>query len=442
MKKLLLLLLLVAGGVSTARAVEITLYYAVPSATVGTYTVKANIKTGGDESKGEVGDNWQQDNMTKTAKTFTSYDIYSYTYTINNSKLYNVQFQLYDGSTWESELEPLAGNEDISNFNGKMYVHDKGWSDYNYDIETKSITIHCKKTASWTPTNGYAYYWDGSADKAITNTWAGDDVIANANNSDYYDLTISTSINNTVVIFNNGGTGGGENQTWNIGIGSNAEYWTMGDEGKGGYAAGPECWKATTEAPEDWIGYTRSVSSGNYGTICLPYAATITGATIYKITSTVGSGESLTGINIESVEGNAVEAGKAYIFKATGTTLTATYSGSYTEASAGYGMMGNLGSSAINVPVGNYVISGNQIHKVVSGGSGVTIGQYKGYITLTDIPSAARGANFISFENETTGINSMDNGQLMMDNYYDLQGRRVAQPTKGLYIVNGKKVIK
>jgi hypothetical protein len=24
--------------------------------------------------------------------------------------------------------------------------------------------------------------------------------------------------------------------------------------------------------------------------------------------------------------------------------------------------------------------------------------------------------------------------------YYDLQGRRVAQPTKGLYIVNGKKV--
>ena len=25
--------------------------------------------------------------------------------------------------------------------------------------------------------------------------------------------------------------------------------------------------------------------------------------------------------------------------------------------------------------------------------------------------------------------------------YYDLQGRRVLQPTKGMYIVNGKKVV-
>ena len=42
----------------------------------------------------------------------------------------------------------------------------------------------------------------------------------------------------------------------------------------------------------------------------------------------------------------------------------------------------------------------------------------------------------------TTGIRAINNGQLIMDNvYYDLSGRRVANPTKGLYIVNGKKVI-
>jgi len=28
-----------------------------------------------------------------------------------------------------------------------------------------------------------------------------------------------------------------------------------------------------------------------------------------------------------------------------------------------------------------------------------------------------------------------------MSTIYDLQGRRVAQPTKGLYIVNGKKTV-
>jgi hypothetical protein len=29
----------------------------------------------------------------------------------------------------------------------------------------------------------------------------------------------------------------------------------------------------------------------------------------------------------------------------------------------------------------------------------------------------------------------------MNNEYFDLQGRKVANPTKGLYIVNGKKVV-
>ena len=44
-------------------------------------------------------------------------------------------------------------------------------------------------------------------------------------------------------------------------------------------------------------------------------------------------------------------------------------------------------------------------------------------------------------ETGTTGIETIDNGQLTIDNAYDLSGRRVAQPSKGLYIINGKKVI-
>lgn len=67
-----------------------------------------------------------------------------------------------------------------------------------------------------------------------------------------------------------------------------------------------------------------------------------------------------------------------------------------------------------------------------------TVGAHTAYI-----PAGASARSFIDIvEGETTGIRSIDNGQLMMDNVYDLQGRRVAQPTKGLYIVNGKKVVK
>ena len=48
----------------------------------------------------------------------------------------------------------------------------------------------------------------------------------------------------------------------------------------------------------------------------------------------------------------------------------------------------------------------------------------------------------VSFgDGETTGINAVKSDGFMMNGYYDLQGRKVAQPTKGLYIVNGKKVV-
>jgi hypothetical protein len=46
-------------------------------------------------------------------------------------------------------------------------------------------------------------------------------------------------------------------------------------------------------------------------------------------------------------------------------------------------------------------------------------------------------------DNETTGLSEIKNTNLTnnTNEFFDLQGRKVAQPTKGLYIVNGKKVI-
>lgn len=47
----------------------------------------------------------------------------------------------------------------------------------------------------------------------------------------------------------------------------------------------------------------------------------------------------------------------------------------------------------------------------------------------------------IDFDGEvSTAVKAIDNEQRVIDHvYYDLAGRRVAQPTKGLYIFNGKK---
>ena len=63
----------------------------------------------------------------------------------------------------------------------------------------------------------------------------------------------------------------------------------------------------------------------------------------------------------------------------------------------------------------------------------------KAYLEYTSTPGAPELD--IDFGG-TTGISTMHNSQCIMHNeIYDLQGRKVAKPTKGLYIVNGKKVI-
>ena len=74
--------------------------------------------------------------------------------------------------------------------------------------------------------------------------------------------------------------------------------------------------------------------------------------------------------------------------------------------------------------------------------NGSTLSAGKAYLPLptAQLPSAARPMKMIFSDDEATGIEqTVSNGEQRGD-YYDLQGRRVAKPTRGLYIVNGKKV--
>ena len=184
--------------------------------------------------------------------------------------------------------------------------------------------------------------------------------------------------------------------------------------------------------------YTRSTTVNKFGTICLPFNATVEGATVYSLDSKVMDGSNLKGVNLSVVE-NLV-AGTSYIFKATETTLTATYSGSYSDAIAG-AMVGNLSSTAKSVPEGDYIIYNNSITKA---GTGVTIGQYKGYIDISAVPAAsARSIDFIAVdgEEETDGINSVHGVELNSSEMYNLSGQKVSSNYKGIVIQNGKKLI-
>ena len=61
--------------------------------------------------------------------------------------------------------------------------------------------------------------------------------------------------------------------------------------------------------------------------------------------------------------------------------------------------------------------------------------------TINNIKKNSNGSIEFDLDLGETGIKTIDDSQLTVDVYYDLQGRRVDNPSKGIYIKNGKKTV-
>ncbi len=93
---------------------------------------------------------------------------------------------------------------------------------------------------------------------------------------------------------------------------------------------------------------------------------------------------------------------------------------------------------ARNQNVTTFVLNGSKAEIGFYPYTGANIAKYKAYVEV-DKELAAQGLRF-SFGTATDIENTLTEGEGKAKEYYDLSGRRVAQPTKGLYIVNGKKM--
>ncbi len=69
-----------------------------------------------------------------------------------------------------------------------------------------------------------------------------------------------------------------------------------------------------------------------------------------------------------------------------------------------------------------------------------TLSKYKAYL-VTNLGAGAKILNAIHADGNTTGIDTISEKSIEKDIYYDLSGRSVTKPSKGIYIYNGKKVI-
>lgn len=187
-----------------------------------------------------------------------------------------------------------------------------------------------------------------------------------------------------------------------------------------------------------------SVTSVKYATFCDEIARdfSASGITVYAATATS------TKVDFDEVTDGIVPANTGVVLYSATTKSDVAIPAAATASSYDFSsneMIGiNAKTSIAYAGEGskkNYILangtSGVGFYKAAVGGA--NLAAHKAYLSTT---AAVTGRDFLGFEDETTGIEKVEAAQQTVGEYYNLAGQRVANPTKGLYIVNGKKVIK
>ena len=183
--------------------------------------------------------------------------------------------------------------------------------------------------------------------------------------------------------------------------------------------------------------YSRGVTEGEFGTICLPFDISFgdaSGAKFYTVAGKTVSAGAPQAIVLDEVD--KLAAGVPYIFQATDSKLTCKFTGSAVEEAGNAGGLYGTFADATAVESGKYVIYNNTVKMC---GSDCTVDAFRAYIDMDEVEEAT-GAGAVSIRvNDATGISLLT--EESDGEFYDLQGRRVAQPQRGIYLVKGQKVI-
>ena len=192
-------------------------------------------------------------------------------------------------------------------------------------------------------------------------------------------------------------------------------------------------------------GYSVEVPAGEYATFYAEDKVKIdestTGGQLYTITS----------VNVTDAKATATEltvaaAQTPLLVYNTGsekkTFLLIPTDDAATSVTAASQFIGTLEATTIAASTStqnNYAFNGKQFVWVKNA---LSVAANKCWLEIGTVPAGTRSISIV-FGDGTTGIEAIDNGQLTIDNWYDLNGRRLdGKPTKkGVYIQNGKKVV-
>jgi hypothetical protein len=185
-------------------------------------------------------------------------------------------------------------------------------------------------------------------------------------------------------------------------------------------------------------------SAEGWATTCLPFNAEVPdGVTVWNATG-INNGE----LVMEKAQGKILPKNTPVLLQS---------NAQQADGPASYEWLSRVADGDVSTP--GSILAGTTVEKTVDANSvltlghsdgsgeigfwlftGTTIPAYRAYIT--DFPSGSRGVKISVDDESTTGVADVrDKMSEVRGEYYNMQGCKVTNPTKGLYIVNGRKII-
>lgn len=199
---------------------------------------------------------------------------------------------------------------------------------------------------------------------------------------------------------------------------------------------------------------TRTLKADVWNTFCVPFDVTVAGsplegATIKQIASVEEKTDGAV-INFEDAPAT-LEAGKAYLVRTATAIVNPTFNGvtvknvvpTNCSRNANYQLIGIYSPLNIDASLYGKVFGINNQDKLAKVMKDTSIKGMRAYFLLANSATAAK----LNFGGELTGIDAVDNGEAVMTGkVYNLNGQYVGNSLeglkKGVYVVNGKKVLK
>ena len=186
---------------------------------------------------------------------------------------------------------------------------------------------------------------------------------------------------------------------------------------------------------------SKTISTAGWSTYCSPYILDFSSAIANLDAAYIVTGGDA-GVLTKTPVTGAVPAGTGLLLKGTASAEVAIPVAATATVDVTSNKLVGVTASEMLTANNGYVLMTTPNLAFYKNNNDFTLSANSAYLPAGFDGSSAPVFYLFGDGSETTGIDAVNGSRLMVNGeYHNLNGQRVAQPTKGLYIVNGKKVV-